>query len=201
MSSAADQPQAAGWLVENGPRELELLFRAIIFNPAVPILLADNDRRSREASVGATKLLGLPREKIIGRSLDDFAEPSFRAVISEHWRVFLEGGTQEGTLQLLGTDGPRDVEYSARGNVLPLRHLLVLCDRTTDARVGPPAPDKGASKSRVPAWLENYALFLFDIGGHVIAWYAGAERIYGYKSDEVIGQHVSLFDPEEDARR
>ena len=80
MNSAASQPQASGWLVENGPKELELLFRAIVFNPSAPILIADNDRHYREASVGASKLLGLPREKIIGKSLDDFAEPSFKPV-------------------------------------------------------------------------------------------------------------------------
>src|SRR5678815_3165170 len=115
----ASQPQAAGWLAENGPKELELLFRAIVFHPSVPLLLADNDRQSHEASVGASKLLGLPREKIIGRSLDDFAEPGFRPVISERWRAFLEKGEQQGTLKLVGPDGgPREVEYIAKGNVL-----------------------------------------------------------------------------------
>ena len=37
--------------------------------------------------------------------------------------------------------------------------------------------------------------------GLVVAWYAGAERIYGYKSDEAIGQHVSLLYPDEDSAR
>ena len=49
--------------------------------------------------------------------------------------------------------------------------------------------------------MQDYALFLLDVDGQVVAWYAGAERIYGYKSDEVIGQHVSLFYPDEDALR
>jgi PAS domain S-box-containing protein len=35
----------------------------------------------------------------------------------------------------------------------------------------------------------------------MVAWYAGAERIYGYKSGEVIGQNVSLFCPDDDALR
>ena len=184
----ASQPQATGWLVDNGPKELELLFRAIVFQPSVPILIADNDRHSREASVGASRLLGIPREKIIGRTLDDFAEPSFQPVISERWRAFLEQGEQEGTLPLLGPDGaPRVVEYIAKGNVLPARNLVVLRD--------------GASKGSVPAWVQDYALYLLDADGQIAAWYAGAERIYGYKNDEVIGRHVSMFYPDAEAHR
>src|SRR5438477_2214269 len=103
MPSAASQQQAT-WLVENGPRELEALLRAIIFHPATPILLADNDRHSLDASSGAGKLLGVAREEIIGRSLDDFAEPGFRPQISELWQAFLERGKLEGTLSLAGPD-------------------------------------------------------------------------------------------------
>ena len=184
----ASQPLAAGWLAENGPKELELLFRAIVFQPSTPILVTDNDRRYQDASVGASKLLGLPREKIIGRSLDDFTEPDFKPAIPERWRAVLEEGEQQGTLPLVGADGdPRKVEYIAKANVLPARHVLVLCD--------------DASKSSVPGWVQDYALFLLDADGLIASWYAGAERIYGYTADEVIGQHVALLYPEADAHR
>lgn len=193
MHNAAQQHVATRWLVENGPRELELLFRAIVYHPAAPILIADDDRNYRDASAGAGKLLGLPRDKIIGRRMEDFAAPSFKPQISQLWRAFLEQGEQEGSLQLVGPDGnPRDVEYTAKGNVLPVRHVLVLRDKTA------PAETEAAEKDRTPSWVEDYALFLLNVNGCVAAWYSGAARIYGYTEAEALGQQISFLYPRED---
>jgi formate hydrogenlyase transcriptional activator len=156
----ASQPQVASWLAENGPKELELLFRAIVFHPSTPILLADDERRYRDASVGASKLLGLPREKIIGRSLDDFAAPDIKPEISERWQAFLENGEQQGTLRLMGPDGDaKEVGYTAKGNVLPVRHLLVLHDT-----------------ANIPAWVQDYALLILDTEGRVAAHFSVLPR-------------------------
>jgi formate hydrogenlyase transcriptional activator len=196
MSSMALQKPPQGWLVENGPRELESLFRAIVYHPYAPILIADDDRKYRDASSGAGKLLGLSREEIIGRSLDEFADPGFQPEISALWRAFLERGEQEGTLRLLGPDGnPREVEYTAKGNVLPVRHLLVLRDKSPQTST---EADGDADAAPIPSWVQDYALFLLDVRGSVVAWYSGSERIFGYASDEAIGQHVSLLYPSED---
>ncbi|HTM12924.1 MAG TPA: sigma 54-interacting transcriptional regulator [Bryobacteraceae bacterium] len=194
MNSTVSQPVAIRWLTENGPKELELLLRAVIFHPSTPILIADNDRRYRDVSVGASKLLGLPREKIIGRSLDEFAVPEIRPVISERWRTFLKEGEQVGTLQLLGPDGaPRDVEYVAKGNVLPVRHLLALRDKTSAT-----TPDADPAQNSIPSWVQDFALSLLGMDGQIVAWYGGSERMYQYTSGEAVGQNVTLLNPEED---
>ncbi|QXI40929.1 two-component system sensor histidine kinase NtrB [Pseudomonas xantholysinigenes] len=39
----------------------------------------------------------------------------------------------------------------------------------------------------------DYAIYMLDPDGHVVSWNAGAERIKGYRADEVIGRHFSLF--------
>jgi PAS domain S-box-containing protein len=195
LSSIASQKRLARWLTENGPEKLELILRAIVFHPWAPILLVDNDRHYIEASVGASNLLGLPREKIIGRSLDDFAEPAFKPVISERWSAFLEEGQQVGTLNLVGPDGDsRQVEYLAKANVLPVRHLLALRDKTTKmAGDWPVDTDGDPMASSVSASAQDFALFLLNASGKVAAWYEGAERIYGFKAAEVIDRHQSFF--------
>ncbi|TAK39088.1 MAG: PAS domain-containing sensor histidine kinase [Lysobacteraceae bacterium] len=45
--------------------------------------------------------------------------------------------------------------------------------------------------------VPDYAIFLLDAGGHVRTWTQGAQRIKGYRPEEVIGRHFSLFYPQE----
>jgi PAS domain S-box-containing protein len=47
----------------------------------------------------------------------------------------------------------------------------------------------------------DYAIFLLDDKGHVLTWNVGAERIKGYRADEIIGRHFSIFYTPEDAER
>ncbi len=48
--------------------------------------------------------------------------------------------------------------------------------------------------------VQDYAIFLLDRHGHVVSWNAGAERIKGYRPDEIIGRHFSHFYTADDAR-
>jgi PAS domain S-box-containing protein len=41
--------------------------------------------------------------------------------------------------------------------------------------------------------VQDYAIFMMDRQGRVASWNAGAERIKGYKADEIIGQNYSRF--------
>ena len=43
----------------------------------------------------------------------------------------------------------------------------------------------------------DYAIFMLDPGGHVASWNSGAEKLKGYRRDEIIGRHFSVFYPPE----
>jgi diguanylate cyclase (GGDEF)-like protein/PAS domain S-box-containing protein len=48
--------------------------------------------------------------------------------------------------------------------------------------------------------VHDYAIFLLDPGGRVVSWNAGAERIKGYTSEQIIGQNFSCFFSPEDIK-
>jgi PAS domain S-box-containing protein len=43
--------------------------------------------------------------------------------------------------------------------------------------------------------VREYAIFLLDPDGNVVSWNPGAERLKGYRADEITGQHFSRFYP------
>lgn len=45
--------------------------------------------------------------------------------------------------------------------------------------------------------VKDYAIFMLDTDGRIATWNAGAERIKGYKAEEIIGRHFSCFYPPE----
>jgi PAS domain S-box-containing protein len=44
----------------------------------------------------------------------------------------------------------------------------------------------------------DYAIFMLDPEGRVMTWNAGAERIKGYRAEEILGKHFEQFYPAED---
>lgn len=45
--------------------------------------------------------------------------------------------------------------------------------------------------------VPDYAIFMLDEDGRVQSWNLGAERLKGYQSHEILGQHFSRFYPQE----
>src|SRR2546430_2538096 len=45
--------------------------------------------------------------------------------------------------------------------------------------------------------VQDVAIFMLDGAGRVSTWNSGAERIKGYRAEEIVGQHFSRFYPPE----
>jgi len=49
--------------------------------------------------------------------------------------------------------------------------------------------------------VEDYAIMMLDAEGRIEMWNSGAERVFGYTVEEVIGQHAAIIFTPEDRRR
>ena len=48
--------------------------------------------------------------------------------------------------------------------------------------------------------IKDYAIFMLDPQGRIASWNPGAQRIKGYREEEIVGRHFSTFYPDEDIR-
>ena len=91
--------------------------------------------------------------------------------------------------RILDLTEPNKLSYTTQPDVLPGHHVYVLND--------------ASSEKNATADNRDYAFFCLDTEGRVVSWYSGAERIYGYKSDEIVGRLSSCLylDAEDDQPR
>jgi DNA-binding CsgD family transcriptional regulator len=108
------------------------------------MLIADDQRRWVTGNAAACDLLGIAREELPWRTMDEFTSPGERKRLEEQWGAFLASGGAEGWYQLYVPDrGPVPVEFSATANVLPARHLSVFI---------PPDETAGEQAARDATW-------------------------------------------------
>ncbi|MER6115907.1 PAS domain S-box protein [Streptomyces sp. NPDC001743] len=62
----------------------------------------------------------------------------------------------------------------------------------------PPAPLSDAAFTLLVQGVLDYGIFMLDPQGYIISWNAGAERIKGYRAEDIVGRHFSVFYPFED---
>lgn len=45
--------------------------------------------------------------------------------------------------------------------------------------------------------VTDYGIFLLDPEGHIVSWNSGAQKLKGWRREEILGQHFSIFYPQE----
>jgi PAS domain S-box-containing protein len=121
---------------EQARRVSRARFRAVFDRALDALVVLDARGRFREANPAASALFGLSRTALLGRELFDFVAPRQAREARRAWREVLERGEREGALQVRRADGAlRDVEYAAKADIVPGRHLSILRDVTERRRL------------------------------------------------------------------
>jgi PAS domain S-box-containing protein len=157
---------------------------------------------------GAERLKGYKPYEIIGRHFSTFYPPEANAI---NWpQRELQAAERDGRFEdegwRLRKDGTRfwaNVIITAlRDNDGVLRGFGKVSRDLTERRES--EQRLRDSEERLRLLIEStvdYAIFLLTPEGVVASWNTGAERIKGYRADEIIGKHFSTFYPSEAIER
>ncbi|SOZ64733.1 two-component regulatory system protein; signal transduction histidine kinase ATPase [Cupriavidus taiwanensis] len=154
---------------------------------------------------GAARIKGYRREEILGKHFSQFYTPD---AVARRWpdaelKAAAELGRFEDEGWRVRKDGSR---FWANVIITALRDAegrligfgKVTRDLTEQRRAAEALRQSEESLRLLVEGVKDYALFMLDPGGHIVSWNSGASYIKGYRRDEIIGRHFSLFYPQED---
>jgi PAS domain S-box-containing protein len=154
---------------------------------------------------GARRFKGYEESEIIGEHFSRFYTEEDRR--TELPRRALETAEREGKFESEGwrvrKDGSRFWAYVIIDPIRDSEGKLVGFAKVTRDLTERRAAEADLRRSQeqfrlLVQGVTDYAIYLLSLEGMVASWNAGAERIKGYKPEEVIGQHFSIFYTPED---
>jgi PAS domain S-box-containing protein len=111
--------------------ESEEQLRAVFESALDAMILLDDARNILEANQRAQELFGYGLAELRSRRWDALVPTGASGSIPEPWRQLLEGATKRGEIDVHRADGSlRHLSFSARANIQPGRHLIILRDVT-----------------------------------------------------------------------
>jgi PAS domain S-box-containing protein len=149
------------------------------------------------------RLTAVPEHDLIGRHYYDLTGSGYDAVVEDALRRVARGGKESTEVE--HALAARGSKVWVRSTVTVVRdpedrplYLFAQAEDVTAQRLV--LHELRASEERFRLLVESvadYAIFMLDPGGHITTWNTGAERMKGYRADEIVGQHFRVFYPRE----
>ncbi len=190
---------------KDAPEHKEALYRSLFTASPDAILVTASDGRISAINPAAEHLFGYSEPELIGNLIEILIPERFRGRHPGHRNVYahtpsarpMGTGLELYGLRKDGTEFPVDIMLSPVETDGEKSVLTVVRDITERKHV---EEELRRSEERFRLLVDgarDYAFFMLDAEGRVATWNPGAERIKGYRSEEIIGEHFSRFHPKE----
>ncbi len=186
--------------------DAEVSFRLLVESVKdYAIFMLDPEGRVVTWNRGAEAIKGYRAKEIVGRHFSRFYAPE--DIQARKPERALEAATTSGRFEDEGwrvrKDGSRFwasvVITAVRDGHGKLHGFVKVTRDLTERRRVEEKLRRSEERSRqMVDSVTDYAILLLDTEGRVISWNSGAQRIKGYRSEEILGEHFSRFFTPED---
>jgi PAS domain S-box-containing protein len=176
-------------------------FRRAFDDAAIGMAMTGLDGRYLRVNKALCAMLGYSEEEMLSSTFKDITHPEDQAVSVEYAQRLLEGEVENYRLEkryvhkdgrtvwvLLSASAVKDLEGT------PL-YLIAQSQEVTQRKRAEEA------RARLATIVESSddAIISRALDGTIISWNRGAERLYGYTAEEVVGRSSSFLYPPEDS--
>jgi hypothetical protein len=181
------------------------------------IVAVDRDGTIIQINSQAQELFGYVRDELIGQKVEILVPESYRSEHHDHRVSFakapktrpMESGLELYGRRRNGSQFPVEISLSpvstehgtfvlsAIRDISDRKSMEAQLNRANEELYRRTAEQLGEYRSRLALIIDSSddAIITASLDGAITSWNKGAERIYGYTPNEVIGKHVSLFVP------
>ena len=184
----------------------DVTIRTLLESLAEGIVVIDNSGTILLVNPRAEQMFGYSKKDLIGKPHALLIPERFRKVHEEHEAHFFAEPRIRPMGQLLdlaglrrdGSEFPMELSLSFIETINGVFVLAFVSDITLRKQYESHLRDSEELFRIQVECVKDYAIFMLDARGNVLNWNEGAERLNGYRAEEIIGKHFSCFYSEEE---
>lgn len=152
------------------------------------------------------KIFGYARADLLGQSIEVLLPERFRGQHPQHRSHFfacpspraMGSGRDLFGRRKDGSEFPVEIGLNPITTPTGVKVLSAIVDISERTRAERKLRESDERFRLMIGSVQDYAFIMLDTLGRVATWNAGAERLKGYREEEIIGQHFSVFYTPED---